>query len=94
MGKNQTPALKDELIALLKEYKDIFAWTHKEMPEIYDLEVIRNTMNPNDGTLGPSWEGPYRVEAELKPGTFKLRNMQGKLIKHTWNAEHLKKYYP
>lgn len=56
-------------------------------------KVTANTRNPNDGAFGPNWEGPYRVKADLRPRTFKLSSMHGKLIKHTRNTEHLKKYY-
>lgn len=45
VGKNLTPTLRDELIALLREYKDIFAWTHEEMPEIDDSVAIHKLCN-------------------------------------------------
>lgn len=32
VGKNLTKAVKEELMTLLKEYKDVFAWTHEEIP--------------------------------------------------------------
>lgn len=32
VGKNLALTLRDELITLLKEYMDVFAWSYKEMP--------------------------------------------------------------
>lgn len=56
-------------------------------------KVTINTRRLEDRVLGPNWEGPCRVEAELQLGTYKLATSDGKLIKHTRNLEHLKKYY-
>jgi len=33
--------MKDELIALLKEFKEIFAWSYQDMPGL-DTEIIDN----------------------------------------------------
>ena len=34
-----TPAEEKEYLELLTEYKDVFAWTYKEMPSL-DLRVV------------------------------------------------------
>ncbi|CAL2246075.1 unnamed protein product [Prunus armeniaca] len=31
------------------------------------------TRNPTEGTLGPSWEGPYEIVNICRPGTYRLR---------------------
>ncbi|CAL9024067.1 unnamed protein product [Prunus brigantina] len=28
------------------------------------------TKNPNEGTLGPTWEGPYEITKVNRPGTY------------------------
>ncbi|OMO62055.1 hypothetical protein CCACVL1_23055 [Corchorus capsularis] len=45
------------------------------------------------GKLAPNWEGPYVVKEVARAGTYKLQDLDGKIIPRTWNADHLKKYY-
>ncbi|PKU60509.1 hypothetical protein MA16_Dca027784 [Dendrobium catenatum] len=47
----------------------------------------RNKLSP------PLWEGSYLVAAMVKPGTFKLKDAEGKMLPRTWNIENLRKYY-
>ena len=49
--------------------------------------------NSAHGKLGPSWEGPYIVTRVIRPGNYELQTEKGKILPHTWNAEHLKRFY-
>ena len=49
--------------------------------------------NPAHGKLGPSWEGPYIVTRVIRPDNYELQTREGKILPHTWNAEHLKRFY-
>ena len=49
--------------------------------------------NPAHGKLGPSWEGPYIVTLVIRSGNYELQMEEGKILPHTWNAEHLKRFY-
>ena len=49
--------------------------------------------NPAHGKLGPNWEGPYIVSRVVKPGNYELQTEEGKILQHTWNVEHLKRFY-
>ena len=49
--------------------------------------------NPAHGKLGPSWEGPYIVTRVIRPGNYELQTEEGKILPHTWNVEHLKRFY-
>lgn len=44
--------------------------------------------------LSPPWEGPYRVTKVVRPGTYRLETLGNSPIPNTWNAVHLKKFYP
>ena len=59
--------------------------------------VLKNLMplrkNPAHGKLGPNWEGPYIVSHVVRPGNYELHIEKGKILLHTWNAEHLKRFY-
>ncbi|CAL2247008.1 unnamed protein product [Prunus armeniaca] len=56
-------------------------------------KVSLATKNPTEGTLGPTWECPYKVTKVCRPGTYQLRDTKGKTLPHPWNADHLKYYY-
>jgi hypothetical protein len=45
------------------------------------------------GKLGANWEGPYVVEEELRPGTYKLKQEDGTGIPNTWHADNLQLYF-
>ena len=45
------------------------------------------------GKLDPTWEGPYKVVKIFRLGTYWLEDISGKMLPHSWNAEHMKKYY-
>uniref|UniRef100_A0A2N9H645 Uncharacterized protein n=1 Tax=Fagus sylvatica TaxID=28930 RepID=A0A2N9H645_FAGSY len=64
--------------------------------QINDLvlrKVVANTRNPNDGKLGPNWEGPYKVTSLAGVGAYRLEDMEGKPIPRPWNICNLKKYF-
>ena len=64
--------------------------------EIGDL-VLRKvsiaTKYPNQGKLGPTWEGPYRVIHYSRRGSYHLETLNGQKLPRPWNIENLKKYY-
>ena len=49
--------------------------------------------NPTHGKLGPNWEGPYIVSRIVRPGNYELQTEEGKVLSHSWNVEHLKRFY-
>ena len=56
-------------------------------------KLLPSRKNPTHGKLGPSWEGPYIVTRVIRPGNYDLQTEEGKILPHTWNAEHLKRFY-
>ncbi|VFQ88657.1 unnamed protein product [Cuscuta campestris] len=59
-------------------------------------EVLRRreASRPGDGgKLAKNWEGPYRVKAIIRPGTYRLETLDGVPIERTWNSHHLRKFY-
>lgn len=58
---------------------------NNQMFRIGDLvlrRVMINTQEPNVGALSLNWEGPYQVIGMLRPGTYQLVNLNGKLLGH------------
>ncbi|HVH96007.1 MAG TPA: hypothetical protein VM682_03595, partial [Bacillus sp. (in: firmicutes)] len=45
------------------------------------------------GKLSSKWKGPYYIHEIIGKGAYKLRTMDGKVLKTPYNVKHLKKYY-
>ena len=56
-------------------------------------KLVANTRNPNDGKLGPNWEGPYKVTSFARVGAYRLTDLNGKSVLRPWNICNLKKYF-
>ena len=56
-------------------------------------KVLPNTKKVNSGVLRPNWEGPYVITEVLRPGTYKLKRLDGKIVPQSWNAELLRPCY-
>ena len=50
--------------------------------------------NPTHEKLGPNWEGPYIQTRIIRPANYELQIEEGNTLHHSWNAEHLKRFYP
>ena len=49
--------------------------------------------NPTHGKVGLNWEGPYVVSRIVRPVNYELQTEEGKTLPHSWNAEHLRRFY-
>ena len=56
-------------------------------------KLLSARKNSTHGKLGPNWEGPYIVSRVVRPGNYELQTEEGKVLSHSWNAEHLKRFY-
>ena len=56
-------------------------------------KLLPTRKNPTHGKLGPDWEGPYIVSHVVRPSNYELQIEEGKVLPHSWNAEHLKRFY-
>ncbi|VFQ85915.1 unnamed protein product [Cuscuta campestris] len=78
---------------VVKKYHD-----NKVGPRYFQVgdEVLRRreASRPGDGgKLAKNWEGPYRVRAIIRPGTYRLETLDGVPVERTWNSHHLRKFY-
>ncbi|VFQ64159.1 unnamed protein product [Cuscuta campestris] len=63
--------------------------------QVHD-EVLRrrDASKPNErGKLARNWEGPFRVKAIVRPGTYQLETMEGGRVDRHWNSHHLRKFF-
>ena len=55
--------------------------------------VMINAREARVGAFRPNWKGSYKVTGILHLGAYKLKDMDGVLLLHLWNVEHLRIYY-
>ena len=81
---------------------------YKKTTRYYDQRVKPRSYKPGDlvlkklllvrkdlahGKLGPNWEGPYIISCIIRLGNYELQTEEGKTLPHSWNVEHLKRFY-
>jgi hypothetical protein len=61
-----------------------------------DGDLVLRLRQDNRGRhkLSPPWEGPYVIVKVLKPGTYKLANVDGEELTNAWNIQQLHRFYP
>ena len=47
----------------------------------------------NVGVFEPKWEGPFRANDVVVAESYKLEDLDGRVLPHTWNAKHTRNYY-
>src|SRR5699024_3723136 len=56
--------------------------------------VLRRVANPYTvGKLQLKWEGPFLVVSSSRPGSYRLKDMDGNDIPRSWNVDELQRYY-
>ena len=61
--------------------------------ELVLKKLLPARKDPSHGKVGPNWEGPYIISRIIRPGNYELQTEEGKTLPHSWNAEHLKRFY-
>ena len=59
-----------------------------------DLVLRLVQSNKNRHKLSAPWEEPYVVAEVLRPGTYKLKTIDGEVFINAWNIEQLHRFYP
>ena len=92
---------REQVLKRIKEY-------HRKTAKYYDQRVRPRSYMPGDlilknlllvrkdpmhGKLEPNWEGHYIVSRIVRPSNYELQMEEGKTLPHSWNAEHLKRFY-
>src|SRR6185503_17354815 len=45
------------------------------------------------GKLSANWEGPFIIHEQVGPGAFLLADQEGQVLRNSFNADVLKKYF-
>ncbi|CAB4439641.1 unnamed protein product [Rhizophagus irregularis] len=67
----------------------------KEKFQIGDKVLVYNAAKgkQHSGKLDDKWKGPYFIHEEGLNGSYKLKELDGKILKKPINGELLKKYF-
>ena len=92
---------RDQVLKRIEDYqrKTTRYYNQKVKPMSYkpsDLvlkKLLPVRKNPTHGKLWPKWEGPYIASLFVRPGNYELQTEEGKVLPHSWNARHLKRFY-
>ena len=74
-------------------------YDQKVKPRSYKLgdlvlkKLLLVRKNLTHGKLGSNWEGPYIVSCVVKLGNYEPQTEERKILPHSWNVEHLKRFY-
>ena len=89
------------IITLLRsaEYQQALRWYHSRWVRdqafnIGDLVLCLVQSNKDCHKLSPPWEGSYVIAEVLRPGAYKLKNIDDKVFTNAWNIEQLRRFYP
>ena len=72
VGNTLTTSEKDALVTLLTEFKEVFAWSYEDMPEI-DTDIVQHYI-PTDPTMKPVKQKLRRMKLEWTLSKKSLRN--------------------
>lgn len=64
LSASLTSELKDEILALLGEFRNVFAWTYAEMP-VLDSKLVIHKLNIKEGTK-PMKQAPRHFRSGLE----------------------------
>ena len=92
---------RDQVLKRTEDYqrKTTMYYNQKVKPMSYkpgDLvlkKLLSARKNLTHGKLGPNWEDPYIVSRVVRSGNYELQTEEGKVLPHSWNAGHLKRFY-
>ena len=63
IGVNVPKDMKSKLIALLKEFREIFAWSYQDMPRL-DIKIVMHRI-PIKPKCPPVWQALRRTKSEI-----------------------------
>ncbi|XP_074362421.1 uncharacterized protein LOC141702693 [Apium graveolens] len=92
--------LWDQAVVRMEKYKEKMKehFNKKSIVKYFQvgdlvLRDIEASDPTNIGKLIPKWERPYKVKEVLRPGTYKLMNMDDSKVPNTWHGLKLRRYY-
>jgi hypothetical protein len=82
-------------------YKKVSSRDHKMADRKVNLKniapghlVLRRVAHPETTKkLQVKWEGHFMFSASNRPGSYRLKDMEGNEVPRSWNVDELQRYY-
>jgi len=74
-------------------YKKKVQVRHYNVGDLVLHLILPGAHKASDSTLGLNWEGPFVIKEDLGNRVYHLANMDGAILPHVWNVEHLHPYF-
>jgi hypothetical protein len=98
MDKDDIEGIRLQAVENINKYQaETIKWRDRKV-RLKNIElghlVLRRVANPETvGKLQLKWEGPFLVVSSSRPGSYRLKDMDGNDIPRSWNADELRRYY-
>jgi hypothetical protein len=98
MAKDTIEGIRLQAVENINKYQvETIKWRDRKV-RLKDIKpvhlVLRRVANPDTvGKLQLKWEGPFLVVSSSRPGSYRLKDMDGNDIPRSWNADELRWYY-
>ena len=56
-------------------------------------DLVLKKIMQKQRVFSPNWEGPYRITEPVYSRSYRIEELDGKILPHLWNADKLRKYY-
>jgi hypothetical protein len=81
-------------MGILHAYQaEMKAWRDKKIKEkkleVGDLVLLRSPHTESFSKLELKWVGPYLLTEKIRPGSFRLADIEGNKLSHSWNTDNL-----
>ena len=96
--KDATEGIRLQAVENINKYQaETIRWRDRKV-RLKNIEpghlVLRRVANPDTvGKLQLKWEGPFLVVSSSRPGSYRLKDMDGNEIPRSWNVDELRRYY-
>jgi hypothetical protein len=61
--------------------------------DLGNLVLLRSPQTKSIGKFEPKWTGPYMVIEKTRPCAYRLSDIKGNVLEHSWNTKNLHRYY-
>jgi hypothetical protein len=98
VDKDALEGIRLQVVENINKYRaEIIKWRDRKV-RLKNIKpghlVLRRVANPDTvGKLQLKWEGPFLVVSSSRPGSYRLKDMEGNNIPRSWNADELQRYY-
>jgi hypothetical protein len=98
VDKDDIEGIRLQVVENINKYQaETIKWRDRKV-QLKNIEpghlVLRRVANSETVTkLQLKWEGPFLVVSSSRPGSYRLKDMDGNDIPRSWNADELRRYY-